>query len=72
MILRLALHAKHQFWVDQELLINRLRMGGGFHLFAHVRGFSLSSLGLEQRLSSQPALNVLLPFTISSGLVSIN
>jgi hypothetical protein len=67
MILRAAIHPTH-FSVPgrQRLLCDRLGTNGGFHLLA--RWFNFGSLGLEQCLSSQPALNVLLPFTIGSGL----
>jgi hypothetical protein len=59
-----------QFRTVQELLRDRLR--SGFHLLAYARWFRFGSLGLEERMSSQPALNVLLPLTMGSGLVSID
>jgi len=47
-------------------------MDGGFHLLPHTRLIGFDSLGLEWCVSSYPALNVLLPYTIGSGLVSID
>jgi hypothetical protein len=71
MILRAAIHPAHlQFPGHHKLLCDWLGTNGGFHLLA--RWFNFGSLGLEQRLSSQPALNVLLPFAMGSGLISID
>jgi hypothetical protein len=47
-------------------------MDRGFYLFRRARRFTFGSLGLEQRLSPQTTLDVLLPFAIGSGLVSID
>jgi hypothetical protein len=73
MILRVAMHSKHhRLWPSPKLLRNRLLTDRGLYLLARARLVRFRSLSLEQRLGSHPALNVLLPDTMRSGLVSID